>query len=740
MEQRCSACVHSISGEHVVLQSHLYHSGCFRCVSCDTALRDAAAVFQEALGLYCDICHTQKHAPRCKACGDQICESTFASALGSSWHTACFACANCAATLADGYHERDGQPLCSRCAAPHCAGCSEPMLERITSALGRQWHPRCFACGDCAAAASKRGESPPPLERFHERDGAAYCRRHFNARFAPKCARCARPIVEGRSVTVSSGEAYHEECFVCAECAAAVRHDASFAHDGDVFCATCYHERVSERCAGCARPIVEGKVIALGTARYHARCFACSACSCALSGTRSEAPASAKTSAPASYVREGRPWCAACFAAECGTPCACCGVSQLKWIVQAEQTLCHACTDSGARCFSCERVFLLRGDGASTPAPARSLADGRVVCLRCDASAVTTVEEAAATLAAVQRFFTSLGFRAFTDRSDASALLRPEEVPLRLEERGALREMCAAHGRVGRHVEAPLGLTVSSICTQKEVVVETLTRETTTPSPLPAARGPTAGARRGRGRRARAGEASAAFGSPVLVEPERVVCTNVRRRNSMQVEVETVRRRVSKQHFALTTPPARGGSARPAVVRRSGGARRTSVETTTSTSREMHSVNSIAVLRGMPWVQLSAVLAHELCHAFLKLKRFPALDPTAEEGMCELWAHLWLTHVAEGGGAADAARETGEGAAAGAVEEARRRLRRMETNSDPVYGGGLRAALDVFRRSVAASTREDSAAKVDGDGDGASALAALTGMLKGLRRTRASFG
>ena len=189
MEQRCSACVRFISGEHVVLQSHLYHSGCFRCVSCDTALRDAATVFPDALGLYCDICHTQKHAPRCKACGDQICESTFASALGSSWHTACFACANCGATLADGYHERDGQPLCSRCAAPHCAGCSEPMLEHITSALGRQWHPRCFACGDCAAAASKRGESPPPLERFHERDGAAYCRRHFNARFAPKCAR-----------------------------------------------------------------------------------------------------------------------------------------------------------------------------------------------------------------------------------------------------------------------------------------------------------------------------------------------------------------------------------------------------------------------------------------------------------------------------------------------------------------------------------------------------------------------
>lgn len=687
---------------------------------------------------------------RCRACTRSI-AGEHVVALGRSWHTSCFACSECATALADGYHERDGQPLCSRCAAPQCDSCSEPMLGRITSALGRKWHPRCFACGDCAAAASKRGELPPPLESFHERDGAAYCRRHFNARFATKCARCTRPIVEGRSVTVSSGEAYHEECIVCTDCALAVRHDAFFAHEGGLFCETCYHERVSERCAGCERPIVEGKVIALEKERYHARCFACSACACALSGTDADAPASTKTPAPAAYVHEGRPWCEACFAVECGTPCACCGVSQLKWIVLAEQTLCRACADSGARCFSCERAFLLRGDGADTaapaPAPARSLADGRVVCLRCDASAVTTVEEATATLAAVQRFFTSLGFRAFTDRSDASALLRPEEVPLRLEERGALREMCAAHGRVGRHVDAPLGLTVSSICTRKNIVVETLTRETT-PSPLPTARGSSAGGRRGRGRSVRADEMSAASVTPVLVEPERIVYTNVRRRNSMQVEVETVRRRVSKQRVPLVSLRATGGGAQLAAVPRAGGARRTSIETTTSTSRETHAVESIAVLQGMPWVQLSAVLAHELCHAFLKLKRFPALDPTAEEGMCELWAHLWLTHVAEGGGAALAGRAgSREGAAAaaaaaaaaeGAVEEARRRLRRMEENRDPVYGGGLRAALDVFRRSVAASTRESSAAKADGDG--ASALAALIGMLKGLRRTRASFG
>ena len=84
----------------------------------------------------------------------------------------------------------------------------------------------------------------------------------------------------------------------------------------------------------------------------------------------------------------------------------------------------------------------------------------------------------------------------------------------------------------------------------------------------------------------------------------------------------------------------------------------------------------------MPRLQLGATLAHELCHAFLVLKGFPAEGLRAElvEGLCELFAHAWLSAALDGA------------APDGLRDDAKLLLARMESNPDPVYGGGLRAA------------------------------------------------
>ena len=97
-------------------------------------------------------------------------------------------------------------------------------------------------------------------------------------------------------------------------------------------------------------------------------------------------------------------------------------------------------------------------------------------------------------------------------------------------------------------------------------------------------------------------------------------------------------------------------------------------------------VRGIAALVDLPRLQLGAVLAHELCHAFMHLFRFPRLPPVVTEGVCELWAWLWLS--------ASAAAEGGEEAAA--------RLRLLERNADPVYGAGLRQAKACFDEFMAA--------------------------------------
>ncbi|XP_060194532.1 protein DA1-related 1-like [Lycium barbarum] len=36
------------------------------------------------------------------------------------------------------------------------------------------------------------------------------------------------------------------------------------------------------------------------------------------------------------------------------------------------------------------------------------------------------------------------------------------------------------------------------------------------------------------------------------------------------------------------------------------------------------------------------ILAHEMLHAWLRLKGYPSLSPEVEEGTCQVLAHIWL--------------------------------------------------------------------------------------------------
>eukprot|EP01043_Picozoa_sp_COSAG02_P026001 COSAG02_NODE_1482_length_12387_cov_6.381348_10_plen_176_part_00 len=110
-------------------------------------------------------------------------------------------------------------------------------------------------------------------------------------------------------------------------------------------------------------------------------------------------------------------------------------------------------------------------------------------------------------------------------------------------------------------------------------------------------------------------------------------------------------------------------------------------------------VKGIAALVSLPRLQLGAVLAHELCHAFMHLLRFPRLPPTVEEGLCELWASLWLQAIADG--SQQHARSSDESIVRAAEAEARSRLLQMRHNSDPVYGDGLRNAMACYEDFVA---------------------------------------
>lgn len=97
-------------------------------------------------------------------------------------------------------------------------------------------------------------------------------------------------------------------------------------------------------------------------------------------------------------------------------------------------------------------------------------------------------------------------------------------------------------------------------------------------------------------------------------------------------------------------------------------------------------VEEILILAGLPQEHFAAIAAHEYGHAWMFLQKFPALPPTVEEGLCELFAYLWL-----------AGRDQ---------PQAAHQLHMKHHNEDPVYGAGFRAA-------VAALAHYDAAALVE---------------------------
>lgn len=76
----------------------------------------------------------------------------------------------------------------------------------------------------------------------------------------------------------------------------------------------------------------------------------------------------------------------------------------------------------------------------------------------------------------------------------------------------------------------------------------------------------------------------------------------------------------------------------------------------------------------------------------MHLLRFPRLPPVVTEGLCELWASLWLQAVADG--------SEKIGQVSGASAEASARLLQMQRNLDPVYGEGLKQATACYKNFV----------------------------------------
>ncbi|CAN6334786.1 unnamed protein product [Urochloa humidicola] len=123
-------------------------------------------------------------------------------------------------------------------------------------------------------------------------------------------------------------------------------------------------------------------------------------------------------------------------------------------------------------------------------------------------------------------------------------------------------------------------------------------------------------------------------------------------------------------------------------------------------------VTAILILYGLPRLQTGSILAHEMMHAYLRLKGFRNLSIEVEEGICQVLSHLWLeseiiagssSNVASSSAASSSSSSAPTSSKKGAKTEFEKKLgafikNQIETDPSEAYGGGFRAGYPAVER------------------------------------------
>ncbi|XP_067883522.1 transforming growth factor beta-1-induced transcript 1 protein-like isoform X3 [Heterodontus francisci] len=207
----------------------------------------------------------------CSACRKPI-VGQVVTALGQVWHPEHFVCVRCRKEIGgSNFFEKEGVPYCEKdywlLFSPRCAQCEEPIMDKMVTALDRNWHPNHFCCVKCGCVFGEDG--------FHERDGKPYCRKDFYEMFASRCHGCRQPILENYISALNA--LWHPECFVCRDCFTPFVNGSFFEHAGQPYCEIHYHKNRGSLCSGCEKPITGRCITAMGN-KFHPNHFVCAFC------------------------------------------------------------------------------------------------------------------------------------------------------------------------------------------------------------------------------------------------------------------------------------------------------------------------------------------------------------------------------------------------------------------------------------------------------------------------------
>ncbi|XP_072524533.1 LIM domain kinase 1a isoform X1 [Salminus brasiliensis] len=120
---------------------------------------------------------------------------------------------------------------------PVCAGCRQRIYdEQYLQALNTDWHTVCFRCCECSASLS---------HWYYEKDGRLFCKKDYWAKFGELCHGCSEPITTGL-IMVAGEQKYHPECFTCLNCRTFIGDGDTYAlvERSKLYCGHCYYQNI----------------------------------------------------------------------------------------------------------------------------------------------------------------------------------------------------------------------------------------------------------------------------------------------------------------------------------------------------------------------------------------------------------------------------------------------------------------------------------------------------------------
>ncbi|KAI4557818.1 hypothetical protein MJG53_018571 [Ovis ammon polii x Ovis aries] len=267
---------------------------------------------------------SEKPVIHCHKCGEP-CKGEVLRVQTKHFHIKCFTCKVCGCDLAQGgFFIKNGEYLCTldyqRMYGTRCHGCGEFVEGEVVTALGKTYHPNCFACTICKTVNHQLLGDEGQLKvhvniKFMSRS-LNFLLTQMGARFHPE----TESLSMGETAFASSARS---RCLPALKKPSPLAIDAKNTH-------THIHPKPSSSplptlyrtvivpiavgtptdCAGCGRDIKNGQALLALETQWHLGCFKCKSCGKVLTGE---------------YIsKDGAPYCEKDYQGLFGVKCEAC--------------------------------------------------------------------------------------------------------------------------------------------------------------------------------------------------------------------------------------------------------------------------------------------------------------------------------------------------------------------------------------------------------------------------------